>query len=356
MVLAPRGRVLAGDRAAQVADDVACRRHEDVRHAQTEMALEVRVFCRDDCLAQLRRDSLVRDDDAALGGEVADQLAARGVDPCDGARRVVVERGDRREVAGEREQHAADGAEKRRQHEENDDARVLRETDDVSSHPESDASSSARPRAAAGATRGGAAPAAVARSRRRRPTGPNAPVRASRAAREPAARCRRWARAPEPAAARSRRVVARSLATVRRAPLPLTARGPESRRVVARSVHTSAPGAGTADTPGGREVELLRRVAAIGPERHRSYAEHSGRRRRRGCASDPGRKDPALPGCRVCRCDAPALRGRCAERRSRCARQPGRAMRRPGSPARQPGQATAPTDARSASERSRRRD
>jgi hypothetical protein len=58
---------------------------------------------------------------AALDGELADDLAVGGVDARDGARRVVVERRDLRQVAGEGEQHAAGGAEQRRDDEEHDD-------------------------------------------------------------------------------------------------------------------------------------------------------------------------------------------------------------------------------------------
>ena len=56
------------------------------------------------------------------------------VDARDGVRRVVVERGDFRQVAGVGEQHAADNAERRRRDEQGDDAGVAGEADDVVSH------------------------------------------------------------------------------------------------------------------------------------------------------------------------------------------------------------------------------
>ena len=135
IVLAPlRPRVVPGDRVADPAEHGARRRHGDVRHAQAEVLLEVGVFRRDDRLAELRRDRFVGDDHAALGGELADHLAVRAVDARDGARRVVVERGNLRQVAGEREEHAADRPEDRREHEEDDEARVFGESNDVSGH------------------------------------------------------------------------------------------------------------------------------------------------------------------------------------------------------------------------------
>ena len=83
----------------------------------------VGVFGGDDGLAQVRRNRLVRDDVAPLDGELADDLAARSVDAGDGARRVVVERRDLRQIAGIGEDHAGRDAEQRRDEEQRDRAR-----------------------------------------------------------------------------------------------------------------------------------------------------------------------------------------------------------------------------------------
>ena len=48
--------------------------------------------------------------------------------------RVVVERGNLRQVAGEGEDHAADGPEDRREHEQDDEARASGYANDISSH------------------------------------------------------------------------------------------------------------------------------------------------------------------------------------------------------------------------------
>ena len=89
--------------------------HQDARDAQAEVLLEVGVLGGDDGLAQHRRDVVVADDDAPLGGELADDArrCERG-QAGDGVRAVVVERADLREVVGEGEEHAADGARGRR--------------------------------------------------------------------------------------------------------------------------------------------------------------------------------------------------------------------------------------------------
>ena len=92
------------------------------------MLLELGVLGGEDRLPQLRRDRLVGDDLAPLDGELADDLAARAVDARDRARRVVVERGDLRQVAGVGEEHAARDAEDRGEHEEDDDPGAAGET------------------------------------------------------------------------------------------------------------------------------------------------------------------------------------------------------------------------------------
>ena len=84
--------------------------------------------------SQLRRDRFVRNDLAALDGELADDLAARAVDARDRARRVVVERGDLRQVAGVGEDHAGGDAEDRGDDEERDDAGAAGDSHDVPGH------------------------------------------------------------------------------------------------------------------------------------------------------------------------------------------------------------------------------
>ena len=91
-------------------DDVGQRGGADAPDVDAEMAVELRVFGRDDRLPQQRVDVVVADDDAPLGGELADQLVVGRVDARDGAGGVVVERGDLRKVAGVREEHAAQDA------------------------------------------------------------------------------------------------------------------------------------------------------------------------------------------------------------------------------------------------------
>ena len=67
---------------APALDDVDERGDEDAPDVHADMALELGVFGRDDRLAQHRVDVVVADDDAALGGELADDLALA---PCRGA-------------------------------------------------------------------------------------------------------------------------------------------------------------------------------------------------------------------------------------------------------------------------------
>ena len=64
------------------------------------MPIEVGILGGDDRLPEHRVDVVVADDDAPLRGELADQLIVGRVDARDGAGRVVVERGDLRQVAG----------------------------------------------------------------------------------------------------------------------------------------------------------------------------------------------------------------------------------------------------------------
>ena len=67
------------------------------------------------------RDVVVADDDPALGGELADDVAVARQDAGDGVRPVVVEGADLGEVVGVGEEHAADRAEQRGGQEERGD-------------------------------------------------------------------------------------------------------------------------------------------------------------------------------------------------------------------------------------------
>ncbi len=72
--------------------------------------LELGVLAGDDGLPQCRRDVVVANDDAALGGELADLLSVGGHQPGDGAWLVVVERADRSDIVRVDEGQAAEGA------------------------------------------------------------------------------------------------------------------------------------------------------------------------------------------------------------------------------------------------------
>ena len=109
----------------------------DAPDVDAEMAVEVGVLGRDDRLAEQRVDVVVADDDAALGGEFADQLAVGRIDARDRAGRVVVERGDLGQVAGVGEQDAAQDAEQRRDDEQRGDAGAPGEADDDMGHGDS---------------------------------------------------------------------------------------------------------------------------------------------------------------------------------------------------------------------------
>jgi len=100
------------------------------------MPIELGVLGGDDRLPQHRVDVVVADDHAALGRELADHLAAAGVDPGDRAGRIVVERGDLGQVSGIGEHHAADDTERRHDDEQCDDAGVTGDFDDYVSHGE----------------------------------------------------------------------------------------------------------------------------------------------------------------------------------------------------------------------------
>ena len=90
---------------------------DDAREAEADVLLEVLVLGGDDRLPKERGDAVVAHDEPPLLGELADDVAVARVDARDGARRVVVERRDLRQVPCEREQDAAHGAEHDRQQE-----------------------------------------------------------------------------------------------------------------------------------------------------------------------------------------------------------------------------------------------
>jgi hypothetical protein len=119
-------RELLRNRAGAVAlpgQDVPDRRHDHPRDADAEVALEPGIFGGDDRLPQHRCHVVVADDHATLDREFADLLAVAGEQARDGVRAVVVEGADLRQVAGVREQHAAQGSQRGGdQEEENEDS------------------------------------------------------------------------------------------------------------------------------------------------------------------------------------------------------------------------------------------
>ena len=70
-------RERAGALRAPPLDDVGDRGDDDAPDVDAEVPVELGVFGGDDRLAQQRVDVVVADDDAPLGGELADHLAAR---------------------------------------------------------------------------------------------------------------------------------------------------------------------------------------------------------------------------------------------------------------------------------------
>ena len=114
--------------------DVDGRRGEDAIDVQAEVLVEIGILGGDDGVAQQRIDVVVADDHAPLRRELADDLAVRRVHARDGAGAVVVERGNLREVAGVREEHAAQRAGHGRHQEQRDDARIAGYANDNALH------------------------------------------------------------------------------------------------------------------------------------------------------------------------------------------------------------------------------
>ena len=98
------------------------------------MPLELRVLGRNDRLAQPRRHLVVGDDDTALRGKFADDFPPRAVDARDGARSVIVQRRDLRQVAGKGKEHAGDRSQQGRENEQQHESGASRQFDDVFSH------------------------------------------------------------------------------------------------------------------------------------------------------------------------------------------------------------------------------
>ena len=133
-VLAPAAARAVREPGLDAVEDIARQSQDDRRDAQADVRVEVGIFGGDERLAKERGDVVVADDQPSLDGEVANQLAVGGVDARDGARVVVVERGNFREIAGVCEQHAAQNAEHRGDDEQRDDAGAFGESNDVGGH------------------------------------------------------------------------------------------------------------------------------------------------------------------------------------------------------------------------------
>ena len=93
------------------------------------MLEEVAVLGGQDRLAQVLRNVVVVNDDAALDRKLADELIVLTEHARNRVGRVIVERADFRQVAGIREQDAGEGAQQGRRDKEGDDAGVARVAD-----------------------------------------------------------------------------------------------------------------------------------------------------------------------------------------------------------------------------------
>ena len=115
-------------------DQVRDRRHDRARNTQPDVGVEILVFRRHNRLLQEGRNLVVRDDDPTLGGKIADDLAVGAVDARDGARRVVVERRDLRQIARVGEEYAAADAGNGREDKSQDDGSALGDAKDDMRH------------------------------------------------------------------------------------------------------------------------------------------------------------------------------------------------------------------------------
>ena len=93
------------------AGQVAAQPDEHGRNAEAEVIVEVLVFRRDDGIAQVRRNLVVRNDEPPLGRKLAERFSIRCIHARDRARRVVVQLRDKGQVAGVGEHHAAQNPE-----------------------------------------------------------------------------------------------------------------------------------------------------------------------------------------------------------------------------------------------------
>jgi len=120
--------------SAATLDDVGDGGNENAPDVDAEVTVEFGVLGGDDRLAQQRVDVVVADDDAPLGGELADDLSAARVDARDCAGRIVIERRHLRQIAGVGEHDAAEHTEHCRDNEQGDETGVPRDFDDDVGH------------------------------------------------------------------------------------------------------------------------------------------------------------------------------------------------------------------------------
>jgi hypothetical protein len=101
------------------------------------VAVEAGVLGRHDRLPQGHGDVVVADHDAPLGRELADDRAVEGLQACDRARRVIVERGNLGQIVTVGEEETRNRAGNGREHEQRDDAGTAGDANDEPSHSES---------------------------------------------------------------------------------------------------------------------------------------------------------------------------------------------------------------------------
>jgi hypothetical protein len=98
------------------------------------MRIESGVFGGDDRLPEVRRNVVVPDNEAALDGKIANQLAVRRVDARDRVGVVAVEGRNFRKIAGLGEEHATQNAGHRGHDKQGDEDGVSREANNVMRH------------------------------------------------------------------------------------------------------------------------------------------------------------------------------------------------------------------------------